>query len=130
MYYARIGNTDISHLIIDGKLIIKRLGIDGSLVTNATTIDCDNNNLTSLVAPNATYIYCKNNQLTSLVDNCGHEKRSIFSQKVNNIIYTYIGCSRVTLEEAIKAIRNKYSGGKAEEYINKVVLSQSLINKI
>ena len=95
---------------------------------NATNVYCDNNQLTSLDLPNVIEVYCHNNNLTSLVKNCGNEKRTIWSQKIDKIIYTYIGCGRFTLHEAIESINKKYTGKDAEDYINKVKLSQSLVD--
>ena len=59
---------------------------------------------------------------------CGSIDRQIWSQRVGETIYTYIGCGRFTLEEAIVAINKRYSDQEAVDYINKVKLSQSLVN--
>ena len=95
---------------------------------NATFVSCENNQLSSLDLPNATSVSCHNNQLSSLVNNCGIHNRTIWSQKIKGKIYTYIGCGRFTLEEAKVAILKKYPRDKAETYIEKVKLSQSLVN--
>ena len=95
---------------------------------NATFVSCENNQLSSLDLPNATRVSCKNNNLSSLVNNCGIHNRTIWSQKIKGKIYTYIGCGRFTLEEAKVAILKKYPRDKAETYIEKVKLSQSLVN--
>jgi len=94
---------------------------------NATEVYCEDNKLTSLDLPNAKEIYCDDNPLKSIVKNCGNLNRQIWSQRIGKTIYTYIGCGRFTLDEAIKAINKKYSGKEAEDYIEKVRLSQDLV---
>lgn len=111
-----------------GILNIGNKNLKGILFSNATEVYCYNNQLSSLDLPNATSVSCKNNNLSSLVNNCGIHNRTIWSQKIKGKIYTYIGCGRFTLEEAKVAILKKYPRDKAETYIEKVKLSQSLVN--
>ncbi len=111
-----------------GILNIGNKNLKGILFSNAAEVSCHNNQLSSLDLPNATEVYCKNNNLSSLVNNCGIHNRTIRSQKIKGKIYTYIGCGRFTLEEAKVAILKKYPRDKAETYIEKVKLSQSLVN--
>ena len=56
------------------------------------------------------------NKIDGFAINCGKSKRIIF---LENNIYT-IGCFKGTYEEAVKAIRKKYKGKEADDYIQKL----------
>jgi len=123
-------NNHLSSLYLPNATFVRceNNNLSSLYLPNATFVYCQINNLSSLDLPNATRIYCQNNNLSSLVNNCGIHNRTIWSQKIKGKIYTYIGCGRFTLEEAKVAILKKYPRDKAETYIEKVKLSQSLVN--
>ncbi len=93
---------------------------------NAIKVNCSSNPIKSLKLPKARFVSFTETSLNAIVTDCGEFKRTIWSQKVGDNIYTYIGCGCFTLEKAIEAINEKYSGKEAEDYINKVKQSQSL----
>ena len=68
-YYARLTHEGITKELMvnnEGKLRVAGMSLKGSLETNATYVDCENNQLTELSCPKATCVYCENNQLTEL----------------------------------------------------------------
>ncbi len=116
------------------------------ITPNAERVDCYNNQLTKLTLPKAIDIDCCRNQLTKLIvpyasqvnfeGDCNQPLKAlvevyrrgevIWSQKIDGEIYTYMNSRSFTLDEAIRFIRQRYTGREATIRIEKVRLSQSL----
>ncbi len=85
-------------------------------------LDCSYNHLSSLTVPDSvTKLDCSYNQLKK-VEDCGGSKRTIYKIGLYKVL---IGCTLYNKENAIIAIKDKYTGESANEYIDKV---ESLFN--
>ena len=121
--------------VINGKLNPKLgLNIEGDLDLEGTNITELPDNLTV-----GGYLYLEGTKITELPDNlivggglhlewtnikgvvydCGKYNRAIYLDLVDKSLIR-IGCFKGTKNEAIEAVKQKYSGDEQIEYINKI----------
>ena len=122
--------------IVDGKLILDSLTVDGSLNLRNTNIvelpdnlsvegylDLSKTNISKLPDNLSVggYLYLENTKITNypVVYDCGVLNRVIYLD-LEDKRYINIGCFKGTKDEAIESVKEKYNGKDQEDYIAKI----------